>query len=547
MAVDDDRLVGREQARSRAMWVLAVAGAVSVLATVVLALLEPGMSAVPFALGIPFSYFMIGMFVWWRAPQHLVARRMLATSTLVAVLVLDATVERTVERLGGAAEEVLPRWALISMPIGDAVFGLVVVMVIGLIALLPDGRYRFAYERVALRVLWLLPPLYALNRLPGLPKLFPFPWGNWLLLLGPVLLVVRYVRLPRAERRKVRWLLGVAALVAGAILTPLIVMRLLPVNEITVRVLGPLAVAAAAAGLVVIGVRYRMLGADLGIRWTTRYGLLWLIFGLSGLVAVAFVSDWVRSALPLAVAVVVLAGAYSVRISVELAARLSLIQRQSGELAASRTRIVQAQDTERRRIERNLHDGIQQELVALVAKLRLTRNKLPSGADQAQVILTEVQDDVYRVIDELREFVHGIHPPELTDQGLVAAVRSRARRVPIPVTVVAEPPVDAARYAIDVEESAYFLVSEALTNVLKHAHASRATIRLALVGGFLVIEITDDGIGKPGGFREGSGLIGLRDRVGATGGSLEVTGSPDGGTTVRAQLPAREVTTNAEA
>ncbi|WP_143268761.1 sensor histidine kinase [Amycolatopsis vastitatis] len=519
----------------------------SVLATVVQALLEPGMPTLPIVLAIPFSYFVVGMFVWWRAPQHLVARRMLATSTLVAVTALDVPVHRMARWLGGAAEEVLLRWKLIGM-LDDAEFGLVLVMVIGLIALLPDGRYRFAYERVALRVLWLLPPLYSLNRLPGLPTLYPFPWlGNWLLLLGPVLLVVRYVRLPRAERRKVRWLLGVAALVAGAILTPLIVMLLLPGNVIVVRVLGPLAVAAAAAGLVVIGVRYRMLGADLGIRWTTRYGLLWLIFGLSGLVAAALVSDWVRSALPLAVAVVVLAGAYSVRISVELAARLSLIQRQAGELAASRTRIVQAQDTERRRIERNLHDGIQQELVALVAKLRLTRNKLPPGADQARVVLTEVQDDVYRVIDELREFVHGIHPPELTDQGLVAAVRSRARRVPIPVTVVAEPPVDAARYAIDVEESAYFLVSEALTNVLKHAHAPRATIRLALAGGFLVVEITDDGIGKPGGFREGSGLIGLRDRVGATGGSLEVTGSPDGGTTVRAQLPAREVTANAEA
>ncbi|MDX3193927.1 sensor histidine kinase [Streptomyces sp. MN03-5084-2B] len=541
--------MGREQARSRGMWVLAVVGAVSVLATVVLALLEPGMPALPLALAIPFSYFMIGMLVWWRAPQHLVARRMLATSTLVAVLSLNGGLVRRTERSlpRGAAEEVLLRWELIGM-LDDAGFGLVVVMVIRLIALLPDGRYRFAYERVTLRVLWLLPLLYPLNRLLGPPIRFPFPWlGNWLLVLGPVLLVVRYVRLPKAQRRKVRWLLGVAALVAGAILTPLLVRLLLPGDVITVRALGPLAVAAAAAGLVVIGVRYRMLGADLGIRWTTRYGLLWLIFGLSGLTTASFVSAGVGSALPIVVAVVVVAGAYSVRISVELAARLSLIQRQAGELAASRTRIVQAQDTERRRIERNLHDGIQQELVALVAKLRLTRNKLPSGTDQARVVLTEVQDDLYRVIDELREFVHGIHPPELTDQGLVAAVRSRARRVPIPVTVVAEPPVDAARYAIDVEESAYFLVSEALANVLKHAHASRAIIRLALAGGFLVVEITDDGIGKPGGFREGSGLIGLRDRVGAIGGSLEVTGSPDGGTTVRAQLPAREVTANAEA
>jgi signal transduction histidine kinase len=139
----------------------------------------------------------------------------------------------------------------------------------------------------------------------------------------------------------------------------------------------------------------------------------------------------------------------------------------------------------------------------------------------------------------LRELTNGIHPAELSDQGLVSAVRSLARRAPIPVTVIAGLPADTVRYATDIEESAFFLVSEALTNIFKHAQASQSTIRLTLTAGSLVVEITDDGIGLPDGFREGSGLTGLRDRVGAIGGDLEVINKSDVGTTVRAHLPAR--------
>ena len=244
-------------------------------------------------------------------------------------------------------------------------------------------------------------------------------------------------------------------------------------------------------------------------------------------------STTMRSALPLTIAVVVLAAAYSVRVSVEL--------------AASRTRIVHAQDTERRRIEHHLHDGVQQELVALLAKLRLARNNLASDTDRSSAVLTEVQDDIYRVIDELRELAHGIHPAELTDQGLVAAVRSRARRAPISVTVFADAPVDATRYAVDIEESAFYLISEALTNVLKHANASQVAVRLWVANGSLIIEVADDGIGIQPACREGAGLTGLRDRVAATGGALDVASNTNGGTTVRAQLPAKEATRYADA
>lgn len=219
------------------------------------------------------------------------------------------------------------------------------------------------------------------------------------------------------------------------------------------------------------------------------------------------------------------------------------VSRQASELEASRTRIVQAQDTERRRIERQLHDGIQQELVALVAKLALARNQLKRDGEVAGGTLSEVQDDAYRVIDELRELAHGIHPPVLTDQGLIAAVTSRARRLPIPVTVDCPDALRNARFGVDVEESAFFLISEALTNVLKHAQASNVTIHFGHFGGQLSVEVRDDGRGfhtgaDGAGPSTGLGLTGMRDRAEVVGGSLAITSSPGHGTTITARLPA---------
>ncbi|MGK5548467.1 sensor histidine kinase [Streptomyces sp. URMC 127] len=229
---------------------------------------------------------------------------------------------------------------------------------------------------------------------------------------------------------------------------------------------------------------------------------------------------------------------HNVRLAAELCARVEEVQRQAAELDASRARIVHAQDTERRRIERRLHDGIQQELVALVAKLALARSCLRRGGD-IDAALTGMQDDAYRVIDELRELAHGIHPPILTDQGLVAAVTSCARRMPIPVTVHSEEALGGVRFALDVEESAFYLVSEALTNVLKHAGATHVTIRMARCEGRLLVEVRDDGAGFPTETTRGSGLTGMRDRTEAVGGELTVTSGPGEGTVIRARLPER--------
>lgn len=210
--------------------------------------------------------------------------------------------------------------------------------------------------------------------------------------------------------------------------------------------------------------------------------------------------------------------------------------RQAAELEASRSRIVQAQDAERRRIERDLHDGVQQQVVALVAKLGLARSALNRDAARAGELLGEVQGEALRIVEDLRELAHGIHPSVLTDEGLVAAVESTARRMPIPVAVTANG-VRSTRYPVEVEESAYYFVSESLTNVLKHARATRAEIDLVGLHQTLVVEVRDDGTGLPPEVEAGAGLTALRDRIEAVGGTLLVHSEIGGGAVVSAVLP----------
>lgn len=210
---------------------------------------------------------------------------------------------------------------------------------------------------------------------------------------------------------------------------------------------------------------------------------------------------------------------------------------QTAELESSRNRLVQAQDAERRRIERDLHDGVQQELVALLAKLGLVRSSLVRDPVASQSLIEEVRDEAVRIVDELRELAHGIHPSVLTDEGLVSAVESSARRMPIPVRVSTTAGLRDARFAVTVEESAYYFVTEALTNVLKHAVATRAAVSLTRTDGVLEVEVRDNGTGLPAAVVAGGGPTALRDRVEAIGGSVRVGEVPGGGASVRAGLP----------
>jgi signal transduction histidine kinase len=214
------------------------------------------------------------------------------------------------------------------------------------------------------------------------------------------------------------------------------------------------------------------------------------------------------------------------RLDAELQARLV-------ELRESRARIVEAGYAERRRVERDLHDGAQQRLVALALDLRMARAKLDEEPASAAALLEGATHELAAATEELRELARGLHPPVLTDRGLVAALEALAGRSPLPVSVEAEV-TDRAPHSA--EAAAYFVVSEALTNVVRHAQAEHAVVRVDRPDGRLRVEIHDDGRGgaDPSG---GSGLRGLSDRVAALDGSLEVESHPGRGTVVRAVIP----------
>ena len=203
------------------------------------------------------------------------------------------------------------------------------------------------------------------------------------------------------------------------------------------------------------------------------------------------------------------------------------------ELRASRTRIVEAADAARRKIERDLHDGAQQRLVAMALDVRVARARLAKDPESAAPFLDKLGDELAQASAELRELARGIHPAVLTERGLAPAIETLASRAPVPVEVVAVPE---ERLPPVVEATAYFTVSEALTNVAKYANASHATVRVANGDDRLVVEVEDDGVGGAEA-GAGSGLAGLADRVGAVDGELVVTSPPGEGTLVRAVLP----------
>jgi signal transduction histidine kinase len=204
------------------------------------------------------------------------------------------------------------------------------------------------------------------------------------------------------------------------------------------------------------------------------------------------------------------------------------------ELRTSRQRLVTAQDEERRRLERDLHDGAQQRLVAIAVALRLARGMVrPDGNPDLGARLDLASEELGRALGELREFARGIHPAILTDRGLVPALESLAKRSPVPATVESTLGI---RLPAPIEVTAYFVVSEALANVAKYSKATAVTIRADSEDGQLRIEVVDDGVGGADASR-GSGLRGLGDRVAAVGGMLEVHSPPGQGTALLCAIP----------
>ncbi len=203
------------------------------------------------------------------------------------------------------------------------------------------------------------------------------------------------------------------------------------------------------------------------------------------------------------------------------------------QLAASRARIVEAADAERRRLERNLHDGAQQRLVALALALRQARSELDCDRDAAGRRLEAADAQLATALEELRELARGIHPAILTDRGLRAALESLAETAPFPVLLEGVPE---QRLPAPVEAAAYYIVAEGIANAAKHARPSEVTVRVRQAGCRAAVEIFDDGVGGADP-RPGGGLRGLVDRVEALGGRLVVQSSPDQGTTLRAEIP----------
>src|SRR6266566_4486986 len=233
------------------------------------------------------------------------------------------------------------------------------------------------------------------------------------------------------------------------------------------------------------------------------------------------------------------------RLLTDLAGQVGLVLKNAGlrdqllarleEIRASRQRLVAAQDAERRRIERNIHDGAQQQLVALAIKLSITESMIGTDTDGERELLAELRQDAAGAVQDLRDLARGIYPPLLASRGLVTALQAQARKTPVPTSVTAD---GVGRYPQELEAAVYFCVLEALQNVAKYAGATRAEVRLAASGHDLEVEVTDDGAGfDPGSKAHGTGLQGMADRLHAHGGSLLVRSQPGHGTTVSGRLP----------
>ena len=228
---------------------------------------------------------------------------------------------------------------------------------------------------------------------------------------------------------------------------------------------------------------------------------------------------------------------HNVKLDSALQESLDEVRRQADELRASRARIVEAGDAQRRRIERDLHDGAQQHLVALAVSVNLVRQIAENDPETANAMLEQIGRDVQETVQELRNLAHGIYPPLLMDRGLAEALSAAAGRAALPTGVEAE---GIGRYSPAAEAAVYFCCLEALQNAAKHAGpGAQAMITVREDEGALIFDVHDDGAGfdRGSGAPQGHGFVNMNDRVGAIGGSIHVESAPGAGTTISGRIP----------
>jgi signal transduction histidine kinase len=216
--------------------------------------------------------------------------------------------------------------------------------------------------------------------------------------------------------------------------------------------------------------------------------------------------------------------------------RARALRERVDDLRDARMRIIAAADAERRRIERDLHDGAQQRMVSLAVKLGLAQARVATDPDEAERLIAEAREEAQLAVKELRELARGIHPAVLSDRGLGPALDALAARAPVPVDITGVPEEPLPR---PVEAAVYFVTAEALTNVAKYAQADTASVALSIAGDCVRLEIRDDGVGGADS-AAGGGVAGLCDRVEALDGELTVDSPPGVGTTVTAEIPLRQ-------
>lgn len=518
-----------------------------------------------------------------RRPDSLAARRLLLLGAIaIAWIAAGFALAILRRRFGPGGWLVLPDTLELALDLA------LPAAILALFAVYPDGHYHRRYEPVLVRTAFGLAVLVPVALLLARPTLQPALSFGWLepyagpgpvvssplhiealgFLAGPLsfyakaaiglltvlavaLLALRYRRFDPSRRLRTRWPLAALSLIA---LQPLgdglVAAGVLPKAAVDVPVVGALTALGVALAVGLLDPDLFDLGGFL--RRSLAYIALWTVFaaayvGIAAAAGIAAAGEGLRVAVAVAIAVTLLA-APARRALARRAGRWVYGEEASGrellrqveELTASRTRLVEAEENARRRLERDIHDGVQQDLVALIARIGLARNQLGREPATLEATFADLQAEAQQALANVRELASGIHPSVLDDLGLVEALESRAARLPLGVTIECEPGLRETRFPERVESAAYFLSCEGFANALKHSGAERITVRLRREAGTLALEVSDDGCGFDPGLVNGSGLAGLADRVDALGGSFAVDSAPGEGTRLRADFPVGE-------